>query len=347
MHTNPGACTRFIAAGSAARGCSPFGRQAGYSIQPVFGVPVSGAVLSEHTATHDKVSSDLLNIIAPRIRVHHRQFSPPCIAVRSFHSSGANRSLASHENHPKELAPYPRCPTCSSEIRTNFNQTTKMEEKCKCPNCHSFIPTGVVITSNYGRDRLERRDEEGNDQDHRIDYFKLFGIEKKFKDLDLTKLKKSYHLWQQLVHPDFSGANKDLENHPSDLSIKYMKDWSVLVNRAKNTLSDELKRAEYLMKLHASVELSDESDSLDNTDLLMEILEVRERLEDAQTPGEIESIKKTNQQSVQEVLEGLDRKFQVLIHDSSHSGESESAKELVIKLRYLNKVAQIISSTDL
>jgi hypothetical protein len=49
------------------------------------------------------------------------------------------------------------------------------------------------------------------------------------------------------------------------------------------------------MKLHASVELSDESDSLDNTDLLMEILEVRERLEDAQTPGEIESIKKTNQ----------------------------------------------------
>jgi hypothetical protein len=52
-------------------------------------------------------------------------------------------------------------------------------------------------------------------------------------------------------------------------------------------------------------------------------------------------------ESVQEVLEDLDRKFQVLIHDSSHSDESESAKELVIKLRYLNKVAQIISSTDL
>ena len=48
------------------------------------------------------------------------------------------------------------------------------------------------------------------------------------------------------------------------------------------------------MELHGNVELSNESDSLENTDLLMEIMEVREQLEDAQTPEELESIKQTN-----------------------------------------------------
>lgn len=66
-------------------------------------------------------------------------------------------------------------------------------------------------------------------------------------DLDLNKLKKSYHLWQQIVHPDFSSAHKYLNNHPSDISLKYMMDWSVLVNRAKSILTDDLKRAEYLV----------------------------------------------------------------------------------------------------
>jgi len=52
-------------------------------------------------------------------------------------------------------------------------------------------------------------------------------------------------------------------------------------------------------------------------------------------------------ESMQEVLEELDRKFQILIHHNTQSDESENVKELIIKLRYLKKIQEIISSTDL
>lgn len=126
-----------------------------------------------------------------------------------------------------------------------------------------------------------------------------------------------------------------------------MKDWSVLVNQSKNILTDVLKRAEYLLELHGSVKPSEEADSLDNTDLLMEIMEVREQLEEAQTAEGIESIKQTNKQSIHEVLGELDQKFRTLIHRANPLDESESLQELIVRLRYLKKIEEIISSTNL
>ncbi|KAI9609539.1 hypothetical protein H4Q26_007496 [Puccinia striiformis f. sp. tritici PST-130] len=235
----------------------------------------------------------------------------------------------------------PRCPTCSIEITTNFNLINTIQEKCKCSHCMAlFLPNS-------------------------IDYFKLFEINKTFKKTisSNNQLKKSYHLWQQIVHPDFSINQKPTQNENSndysiEKSIGYMKDWSVLINRAKSVLTDDLKRAEYLMELHGTVDLSEESDSLDDTDLLMEIMEARELLEDAQTAQEVESIKKSNTQSIQNVLDELDHKFMDLINltnqqDSSSSSSSsqeqenlsESIKELIIRSRYLNKIQDLISST--
>ncbi|POW14255.1 hypothetical protein PSTT_03106, partial [Puccinia striiformis] len=258
----------------------------------------------------------------------------------------------------------PRCPTCSIEITTNFNLINTIQEKCKCSHCMAFIPTEFVIKSNL---KHHSHQETGNSNlnTNRIDYFKLFEINKTFKKTisSNNQLKKSYHLWQQIVHPDFSINQKPTQNENSndysiEKSIGYMKDWSVLINRAKSVLTDDLKRAEYLMELHGTVDLSEESDSLDDTDLLMEIMEARELLEDAQTAQEVESIKKSNTQSIQNVLDELDHKFMDLINltnqqDSSSSSSSsqeqenlsESIKELIIRSRYLNKIQDLISST--
>ncbi|KAA1119180.1 hypothetical protein PGT21_017126 [Puccinia graminis f. sp. tritici] len=247
-----------------------------------------------------KISTELLTLRTgnSQTRGYRRQHNPVHYPLRFFHSSGTDPQPNSQPTSSESGKLYPICPTCSIEIRANFNQTSKIEEKCKCANCQSFIPTDMVIKKIPERDRSVRKsDNEGEEEGHeahRIDYFKLFEVEKTFKDLDLVRLKKAYHQWQQVVHPDFSINNDQLADHPSELSLQCMKDWSVLVNRAKSILSDDLKRAEYLIGLHGTVELSQEADSLDNSQLLVEIMEVREQLEEAQTAEAIESIKRTN-----------------------------------------------------
>lgn len=126
-----------------------------------------------------------------------------------------------------------------------------------------------------------------------------------------------------------------------------MEKWSVLVNRAKGILTDDLSRAEYLLKLHGSVELADEADSVTDMNLLMEIMEIREQLDHAKTADEVDSLKQSNQESTQDVLVKLDDKFKALINghnQDENRSNSERIKELIIKLRYFKKIQEIISS---
>ncbi|KAH9468518.1 hypothetical protein MJO29_004925 [Puccinia striiformis f. sp. tritici] len=322
------------------------------------------------TSTGGNISLRISSAINLQPRPAYQSLSPlhPPPHIR-FLTTSNPISLSSHRTGTPtgNLGKFdlPRCPTCSIEIKTNFNLTNTIQEKCKCSHCMAFIPTEFVIKSKLKHDRHDATNSNSNLNSNRIDYFKLFEINKTFKKtISLShQLKKSYHLWQQIVHPDFSVNQKPAQNenqneYSIEKSIEYMKDWSVLINRAKSVLTDDLKRAEYLMELHGTVDLSEESDSLDDTDLLMEIMEARELLEDAQTAQEVESIKKSNTQSIQNVLDELDHKFMDLINltnqqDSSSSSSSsqeqenlsESIKELIIRSRYLNKIQDLISST--
>lgn len=260
-------------------------------------------------------------------------------SIRSFNSRVIENPTRLEEAKVSLNETYPRCPTCSAGIRTQFSETTEIEEKCKCPTCKSFIAVEDVIL------REEDLKPSGHHHSTRlIDYFKLFEIDKKFIDCDLARLKKSYHLWQQVVHPDFSSFINRSSDSPS---LKFMEKWSVLVNRAKGILTDDLSRAEYLLKLHGSVELADEADSVTDMNLLMEIMEIREQLDHAKTADEVDSLKQSNQESTQDVLVKLDDKFKALINghnQDENRSNSERIKELIIKLRYFKKIQEIISS---
>lgn len=68
--------------------------------------------------------------------------------------------------------------------------------------------------------------------------------------------------------------------------------WSALVNEGYKTLSEDRLRGEYMLAKHGVA--IQEEDKMDDPELLMEILEVREALEDAQTAEEVDEIRSNN-----------------------------------------------------
>lgn len=87
------------------------------------------------------------------------------------------------------------------------------------------------------------------------------------------------------MHPDRlpSGSGKQED---------WAKTWSALVNEGYKTLNNDRLRGEYLLS-QRGVEI-EEQDKMEDPELLMEILEVRESLAEAQTEEQISSIREQN-----------------------------------------------------
>lgn len=120
--------------------------------------------------------------------------------------------------------------------------------------------------------------------------------------------------------------------HPSQGDQVYAQQQSTLANKAYATLKEPLSRANYLLDLsHAPIH---ESESLDNPELLMEVMEARELLEDAQTEAEVQDLKDVNDARVLETCQGLS--------DAFKERDLETAKELAIKLQYWIRIRNVI-----
>ena len=70
------------------------------------------------------------------------------------------------------------------------------------------------------------------------------------------------------------------------------RDLSGVVNKAYNTLLSPLLRAQYILQKHG-LNVS-ETDQLEDPELLMQILESREALEEAQAQAEVDVIREEN-----------------------------------------------------
>lgn len=93
-----------------------------------------------------------------------------------------------------------------------------------------------------------------------------------------------------------------------------------------------MSRANYLLDIAQSP--IHESESLNNPELLMEVMEARELLEDAQTEDEVQDLKNINDARVQETCQGLSEAFK--------ERDLEKAKELAIKLQYWIRIQNVI-----
>lgn len=110
-------------------------------------------------------------------------------------------------------------------------------------------------------------------------YFEIFAIAEEY-GIDIKNLESKYIDLQQKYHPDkfaHAGATEKLE----------VANFSVIINEAYSVLSDNMKRAAYLLKLH---EIDINKIKLDQ-ELLMKILERREELNNCYDLDELKQMK--------------------------------------------------------
>lgn len=146
------------------------------------------------------------------------------------------------------------------------------------------------------------------------DYFKLFP--KTFPSgklspgcgftVDTKKLRKEYRKLQSLNHPDLNNQlNNENENNSEDKSS--------LINKAYEILSDPLKRAQYILLIQAGIDLSNDevgkSLQFQDKSMLFEMMEIHEKLENIMNEKELEILKNENQQRINELINNLNKLF--------------------------------------
>lgn len=102
-------------------------------------------------------------------------------------------------------------------------------------------------------------------------YFELFGLEEKL-NLDLQTLHKRFYALSKELHPDFHQGGTPAEQAQS-------LEASSLLNQAFLTLKDKEKRLNYVLSRRLG-ELTEAEKKQTPPELLMELMEIRERLEE-------------------------------------------------------------------
>lgn len=156
-----------------------------------------------------------------------------------------------------------------------------------------------------------------------MDHFARLGLPAAL-DLELTQLDRAYFARQRQWHPDrFVGRPAD---ERARASIE-----AAALNDAYRTLKDPVDRAVYLATLRG-VELPGDGKTIDDPDLLMEAMEVREALHEATTVDEVEVLAGQARRDVGAALEGL---ASLLLQD-----DKPAIRKTLLRLRYLDKFAE-------
>lgn len=129
-------------------------------------------------------------------------------------------------------------------------------------------------------------------------------------------LKREFLQLQARAHPDrHTGPNKAKAEGTS-----------ALINEAYKTLQDPLRRAQYLLSLRGIDVAEDERLKVDDPELLMEVLEVREAIEAAQEEKELEGMKRDNDANIERSEGVLDEAFR--------RDDVKRAMDEAVRLRY-------------
>lgn len=159
-------------------------------------------------------------------------------------------------------------------------------------------------------------------------YFVLFGLPQGFH-LNAEALASRYRELQRQYHPD------RFAHHPEEQQKAVQ--WSAQLNTAYGVLHNPVKRASYLLELaNHPISLTT---SIADTDFLMSQLELREQLDEANSPEQLVGLRL----EVEEWLESLAREF-VLDYDDEDWPE---AQDTVRKMHFMsNFLADIRQHED-
>jgi molecular chaperone HscB len=159
-------------------------------------------------------------------------------------------------------------------------------------------------------------------------HFELFGLTPSYA-LDVGKLDSAYREIQAKVHPDKFA-------HAGDAERRASMQMTTQVNEAYRTLKTPVRRAVYLLELNG-VDVAFETDTAMPKDFLLQQMEFRERLEQAEDSAALDFI-----------IEGLNgekkRLEQELAGQFDSRKDYESARALVRKLMFFDRLAEEVDA---
>ncbi|KAG5840400.1 hypothetical protein ANANG_G00188390 [Anguilla anguilla] len=159
--------------------------------------------------------------------------------------------------------------------------------------------------------------------DEHANYFDIMDCDKTFT-LDTQKLQRRYLHLQRSLHPDNFSQKTQKEQ-------EYSETQSALVNKAYRTLLKPLSRGLYMLEL-GGVPVEEGTDIGADQQLLLEILEINERLQETQIKEETDSIGVFIEGRLQDLTEKIDVSF--------HQGDIQSAKVLIAQMKYFANIQE-------
>jgi len=156
-----------------------------------------------------------------------------------------------------------------------------------------------------------------------MDHFARLGMPAAL-DLEPADLDKAYFSRQRQWHPDRFVSKPPEEKAKASVE-------AAALNDAYRTLKDPLDRAVYFASLKG-VELPGDGKTIDDPELLMEAMEVREALHEADTVEAVDALAEKARRDMKAALSGLASLF---LRD-----DKPALRKALLRLRYLDKFVE-------
>ena len=144
-------------------------------------------------------------------------------------------------------------------------------------------------------------------------------------DLEPDQLQKQYFGFQRRLHPDRFATRS-----PKERALSQQQ--ATALNEAYEVLKDPLRRAAYLLRLAGRVVNVEEAATVNDPVLLMEAMEMREALEEAETADDVAELSAKAEADVASCVRSLSKAFA--------ADDLDAAGSLTTRLKYLGKLAE-------
>ena len=164
-----------------------------------------------------------------------------------------------------------------------------------------------------------------------MNFFELFDLAPSF-DLDLSQLTTRYRALQRQYHPD----QLQQAQSNSDQTVLAQLQQSAKVNAAYDTLRIAAKRAAYLLELKKQAIALEQS--IGDIEFLQSALEVREQLDEVDSPEALEGLRS----EINQWIQALSNEFRI---DYAEEDWAE-ARDTCRKLAFMQKILNDIDSAE-
>ena len=181
-----------------------------------------------------------------------------------------------------------------------------------CWSCHGPLTAGLAFCPTC----------KAVQQPASVDHFIRLGLEANF-DVDLSALDRIYFELQRALHPDRFATRTTKEK-------MYSQAQATAINDAYETIKNPLKRADYLIHIKGVNVMPDGCNLVNDPTILMEAMEVREKLASAETISMVDAIANDARAEIKDVIAGISLAFK--------GDDIEGACQLTTRLKYLTKL---------